>query len=419
MHYKKNILFLLSIFFSVTVFSNESEVGYGRFLSNNDDSIKFVKQQLLHSVTIDLINKKLIKLNLNKELFWEKFNSKKDEIKNTKIEELKERFEKRPNVLVEKERLASLKIDRSFGQLNKLLIKYSILKRSRSLTNKSLYLIKIRGVIDEKKLSRLYNQYMYEHEGNSKLSVYLFLDIKNKDFLWNELNTESKIVYNTLINNYKNYLKDTFPDLELDIKEITDIQYIKTQPSSGIFIVLKYDILKTADNVEQNETLFNIQMSSLIVDIKLNKRLSSKRQNINDYKFYYATDQSSKKSLSNFVSTLYQFPLTIISQSKDLYLKSIPKNVFTLNITHFENLSDVYKLREVLLKKLITKQVELSLETISKNNVRLTLKTIGTRAKTLSVIQTTKFNANYPRLVIEVLENVVTIKINNIQGESL
>ena len=70
------LLVSLSLLISFSINAQEYVLGEGRFTATSDDSLGFVKKQVIHQGYLDVISKELESMGLNKELFWQKYNEK-------------------------------------------------------------------------------------------------------------------------------------------------------------------------------------------------------------------------------------------------------------------------------------------------------------------------------------------------------
>ena len=74
----KKILLVSLCWLSFSLLAEEkTEVitGHGQSFSEEDESIINIKDQLIHSAFKDIFNKALVKLNLNSEEFWKKYET--------------------------------------------------------------------------------------------------------------------------------------------------------------------------------------------------------------------------------------------------------------------------------------------------------------------------------------------------------
>ena len=69
-------LVVFCLLLSLNIQAEEYVLGEGRFNATDDDSLGFVKKQVIHQGFLDVISKELETMGLNKDLFWQKYDEK-------------------------------------------------------------------------------------------------------------------------------------------------------------------------------------------------------------------------------------------------------------------------------------------------------------------------------------------------------
>jgi len=134
---KKKIIYivLLVLISSTTSHSKiiKAVTGLGTFVTKEEDSIRFVKKQLLYNAIKDIYSKTFEQVGLNKGLFWARYNEKFDYyFERIKKKLLKKYKVKNISELTDKSRvdyLTALRLKKHtamarFGNLNSALVSY-------------------------------------------------------------------------------------------------------------------------------------------------------------------------------------------------------------------------------------------------------------------------------------------------------
>jgi len=184
-------MFVLNIF--VTLFFTlislngfaASVQGEGRFYANDDDSLSFIKSQVIHNGFIDVISKEILAMGLNKDVFWKKYDDKFEDSFISIDNSLKEKYqvteeskELDKRNYIKALRVKKLNARKAFGKLPRVVQSYGIKRYTRSQQDPNARYVKLEATINRNLLRKIY----YNYVQGKKLSAYgsLFLDINYK-----------------------------------------------------------------------------------------------------------------------------------------------------------------------------------------------------------------------------------------------
>ena len=138
---RKSLLLLMFSLLTTGLFaaSNSSIDGEGRFYAKDDDSLSFIKSQLLHSAFSDVISKELKFLGLDSAQFWKSYDEKFESYFTPIKEQMQKKYgiNDKPTLDAKKKfnqrhRLKRLGLKSKYGRLDRAVTSYSIKKMTRS-----------------------------------------------------------------------------------------------------------------------------------------------------------------------------------------------------------------------------------------------------------------------------------------------
>jgi len=181
------------------VHSSEFVKGKGSFVSADGDSYEFIKKQLIHEGVKSIVTKELVLLGLNKDIFWQKYNEKLEEINLVITEDIKRKFNIQPdskqksfNRYREVLRRKKLNRRRTFSRMNDMLPKFMIIKISRSQKNKRYRYIKLEGVVDKSLLTKIYYNLVRGKKTSDYGSLYLNVNYDLNGISYAELGIDNE-----------------------------------------------------------------------------------------------------------------------------------------------------------------------------------------------------------------------------------
>lgn len=413
--------------------------GDGRFRSTSDDSHEFVKKQLIHEGYKSIISKELEKMELNKDVFWQKYNEKLQEqfveIEKNLKEQLK--YPEKPNAKERKNfakqlRYKKLIFERSFGKLNTAVTSFVIKKISRSQKYPNSRYIRMEGSVNPKVLSRIYYGFVSGTKRSDYGSLFLNIDYRLMNTTFTELGIENENEFSSVITNkWIDWFSSNKP------ANIANVAILSEENKT------KYDEYQKLPSEKMLTNIPEVFINSLMLDIemKIIRQKYDKRKNA--YEFVYAgagylKDLQTNKVLDTFEfsSELKKYNLgqdmslanIIVNHVYRMALGSFPQIVSSMkNITNvssvqrivasdFANMYKVMTLVEMIQNKGIKYSVRAHIDAIAKNRAEIVVYYDGKVAdlkRILNSLRSAKKDISY-----ELIDtgNVLSIKFNKLQA---
>lgn len=172
--------------------------GQGRFQATEDDSITFVRNQLLSEAVRDVVKKELTAMNLNAEGFFQRWNQRLELAFDSINKEVREKHKVDEGELNARQRQAfeselrarRLNLKANFGGLTRAMTSYSIKNQSRSTQGGGTRFMTIDARVDRRILNSIYSDFMREGRARYFRNLILSVNIELKDAVWNEVGVQ-------------------------------------------------------------------------------------------------------------------------------------------------------------------------------------------------------------------------------------
>lgn len=431
---------VLILLISFSSFAQDKYVkGEGKFYSTDDDSISFIKDELIFLGFQDVISQKLQENGLNKDLFWEKLNSQlttafksiEDDLRSKyKIDENPSRAQKES--FAKELRRKKLLFKRKFGNLSRVITSYSVDKTSRSANNPKIRYIKLHAKVDDRLLSKIYYNFVQGKKTGDYGTLYIHVDYNLENANYTELGITNENDFANVVNN--TWLKDFSRDKPGNIKKIEIlagekldklqeylklpyermIQEIPEEFVNSLYLKIDININKVNADMDVNKYVFSFSGGLFLQDLQ-NLQILNSANFENDIQDFTLTSKNSK--LGNMIATfVYKIPMSAFNQVKS-NIRSIPPmtSIQRLALYDFKNIQSVYELIETLKNKGIKYSLNARLESIGNDKAEIILFYDGVEADLkalLSGIKSAKSGQTYD--VID-SDTVLGIKFNKLE----
>lgn len=419
---------LLSLFWT---FGTRAELhsvdGEGRFYSRDDDSLTFIKKQLLISAFRDVFTKELKSMGLDADKFWRRYEDKFAEY----IEPIKTTMEGRYGIGVEGKqekkadfqkawRTKKLGLKSRYGRLSRAIPQYSIKKMSRSPQVPNSRYLRLMAKVNRKELHRIYLQFTSDSPDRSFSTLYLttHFDLVDASWLDTGVNLESDFT-EVLVNHWREKLgkelegkinKIVFTDSALEselrrygmlsnqtrlsIEEsmtaeaeseegIEEGAVVKTNESVGldndfgssIWLTMSFKLKKTKEYEESKKREFEISGDIILKDLGNQKTIVFEDFPEEIVAYSYQDPKTISTGLANKV---FQMPLKKISTMDDAVhgVKGSIKKV-ELEVAGYNHIGELNSLIKLLSEKGITKQFSPMIKSFGVNNAKILLEYVG------------------------------------------
>lgn len=391
--------FFFSSILTISCFAKDGYVsGDGRFYAQDEDSLSFVKQQLLSSAFRDILGKELKSMGLNAELFWQKYDLQFDEYFAPIHDQLKADYgvkedgdisAKKRDEYEKELRKKRLVLKSKFGRLDRAVSSYSIQKMSRSTQMANSRYLALQAKINRKMLSEIYLQFTREGEARHFKKIYLSVKFNLKDLSWNDVGVDVETDFTEVVQeHWKKWFEEKFQGVvdsivltdESTERELTEFLKIPSEAtqmlqgqevigrdsnfSNSLWVKINIDLNKEHDHGLLREREFGIDGDFLIVDLKNNKVLSHYDFIKEERKF---SVEDRHKLSSNMASLVYQIPLPNFEKFKaDLLGATAPSQRIYLDVEGANTITDIFDFTSILNNKGVSYQFEVEVESFSK-----------------------------------------------------
>lgn len=358
-------IWLLLLISQVTFAQSSAVIGEGRFLAKDSDSLQFIKKQLIHEALKDVISKEIKQLNLNLELFWQKYNDSLDDSLKTVDESLKRRFgigtdkenskevEKYTDALRSKRLSARLK----FAGLNRVMTSYSIKRMSRSTQNPSSRFIKLEAKINRPYLSKIYYRFVQGKKSSEYGGLYINTEYELVNCSYSDLGVENEKDFTQVLGQhwlewFSKNKPENLANIEiLDEDKITQLKEFQAAPLEKQFEVvpeifvnslllnvkIKIDLQNHSPILKEHQ--FHYSGNVYLQDLQTGKILMQGNIPLDSQKYSNVNSEEISSVIANYV---YRMPLGQFTKLRSK-IKNIPPLKLTRAITlfNYSNLKDV------------------------------------------------------------------------------
>jgi hypothetical protein len=302
----RRILFVLIIANASVAMAASFTKGEGHFLTKDGDSHQFIKDQLIHEGIKSIVSKELDTLQLNKELFWNKYNEKLNE-RYIQIEEdykvttniTESTDKKKMERFKDQLRIKQLKYRRNFASMNSVLRKFSVKKISRSPRNPKYRIIRLEGQIDTNLLTKTYYNFVRGKRTSDYGSLFLNTKYTLNGITYSELGIDNENDFEGEVT--KNWLDWFSKNKPMNIANTELLDEDKENKLTEYF-KLPTEIMLT--NIPE------VFVNSLLLDIEIIIKKKSFDKTLNTYTFEYEGHAFLKDLQTNLVLSTYKFEKT-------------------------------------------------------------------------------------------------------------
>jgi hypothetical protein len=375
---KKNF-FLILCFLNFSLFAQTTSYS-GKFESKESDNQNFVKQQLLKDAFDQVISAEMKKLNMNPEIFWQKYN----QAFNEHFSPLKEKLEKKYGIdgnkktsaenqkkFEEELRLLGLEEKENFGGIRKVIQSYSITRTSRSPQRPELRYIDIEAEVDKRLLSELYLNFTREKNTAQTKTLFLTTKLELENSSWTDLGVSAEAdLMNVLNESWRTWFASQFKNVisEVEVTDLVKEQELSTRyregasVDSGLWIRLSFVLKKVGeDNLVQTRD-YKVTGDYNLVDLGSGKLVESQDLPTLPTQFSFAPDAKLSSAVASY---LYGFPLSKLdSTSKQLLAGSNNAKQTELKVENVSSMIEVIELIELLGQKGMVKGFQPSLKSL-------------------------------------------------------
>jgi hypothetical protein len=372
--------------------------GEGRFISEEGDSLPFIKEQLLFNAFQDVITKYLKRQDLNADLFWEKRNQKFENFFKSIEKDLRDSYQKtepKSSEGLEKleREIRTKKLERKaqYGMLNRVIKSYSINSMTRAPNMPKARYISISAQIDNNLINQIYFDYVSPKKIVKGYNLYLLPLFSLSNMSWSDTGVETMKSFSTVVSDHwRKFLEEGLKDqinqiVVLDEESQADLRSVFegarrdkgffdldemgksnfTGLDDGFLLLVKVKMKKISEKILLKKIQIEFDLNYVLVDMRNNKIIDF--SDIPKKQTSFLTDTPMQLS-SSIATSIYRMPLEEFSKIKrDLQENLRNSNVGYLKVNNIKTVEDLFGLQETLKSKGVPFQLNSKIHSLKAN----------------------------------------------------
>ncbi len=404
------LVILLSLFmnFGWAVEADLNIEGEGRFISEEGDSLPFIKEQLLFNSFQDVITKYLKKQGLNSDLFWEKQDQRFEAFFTNIEKELRKNYSSDPKsngepTKIEKEvRIKRLERRAQFGLLNRAIKSYSIISMTRSQNMPKARYISISAQVDSNLVNQIYFEYTSPKKMVKGLNLYLMPLFSLSNISWTEIGITSVNDFSQVVSDHwkkylENGLKQQIQNI-IPLGEESQSDLRRTLESKqggkgflelgalggrnfddGFLLMIKIQLKKISEKVLLKKNQMEIFLNFSLIDLRNNRIIAY--GDLPKTRSNFSTEDISQLS-SSIATAIYRIPLEEFSKlKKDINNNLGNSNILYLKVSNINSVEDLIGLGDTLKMKGVSFQLNPRIHSLKAKEGVLELDFNGSQAE--------------------------------------
>lgn len=433
---KKGLLifcfFSLTFLTSTASFAQQTVQGQGRFNSTSDDSLSFVRSQLLYRAFRDVLNKELQSMGLDAQAFWQKYESRFQKSFESVENELRSQYGLDEGSAVsssemqefkEKLRYKRLSSQVGFGNLARAIESYSIKNMSRSAQAAQSRYLTLEAKVNRRMLNSIYSEFMQEGQQRFFSQLYLTPHFRLREGSWSDLGVESKVDFTEVVQKHwrnwlaakldrsvqeivvtdedqvqriQDFLKipasnaesilglgktEKKDDLDFVQGEEIETQKLESSLANSLWLEMTIDIVKVDENLLHNQRTFSYSGKFLLMDLKTREVLLAYDIGGQEHSYQTHDPQSLSSSIASFV---YRMPMGGLEKLPSTLAKVDSRSQsYMLEVKNLSSIRDLELFNEMLSKEGLTEEFDPQIISFDGVNARVKLNFKGDKPKAL------------------------------------
>lgn len=429
----KGFTLVLSLLLSFSLFAQLDEVeGEGRFYSRDEDTLAFIKQQLISSAYKDIFTKEMKEMGLDADKFWRNYEDKFSEyflpIKETL--EKQHGMDENPNRKQKDQfnkalRKKRLDLKRRYGKLSRAIPKFSIKKMSRSPQVPNSRYIRLKAKVDRKEVNRIYLQFTAENPERHYSTLYMTMNFNLVNTSWVETGVEIQSDFTDVLANHwreqlmkrlegkidKIVVTDAARTAELEgflrmgsevrremvsnneaakeqegeKKEVEEGTVLANDFGSSLWLSMNFTIKKIKENKDTQKRQFEFDGDLILQDLAHGKIIKFKDFDSKEASYSYEDLTSLRNSIATAIANI---PTPIFNgfEKRLLNFRGGKKRV-VLEVVEYDSLGGIDSLIKTLGEKGVTKQFTPMIESFTPDSARIVLEYAGGDEEMISILR--------------------------------
>ncbi len=375
--------------------------GEGRFISQEGDSLPFIKEQLLFNAFQDVITKYLKRQGLNSELFWEK-HDQRFEAFFARLEGDIKKANQDPSKLEKEIRYKKLERKSQFGLLNRSIKSYTISSMTRAQNMPNARYININAQVDSNLINQIYFDYVSTKKMVKGLNLYLLPIFTLSNMSWTDLGVNSEKDFSSVVSDHwKKHLEDDLkPQIgqviimgdgaEKELRRVLESKQSKKgfleiadstwdSLESSFLLIVKIKIKKVSEKILLKKNQLEIGLNFGLIDLKSGKTLVF--DDLAKTKTNFSTEDLSQLS-SSVATSIYRMPLDEFGTLKRNLSNNLgSSNLLYLKVSNLKSVEDLMGLSDTLKTKGVSYQLKPRIYSLKANEGILELEFNGSKTQ--------------------------------------
>ena len=353
---------LIGLFLTVgTLWADPNVVGQGHFVSQQGDSLEFIKKQLLYTAFRDVISQELKTMKLDNKKFWKNYEQQFSQHFHSISNSLKKRFsDKKGSIIADKKqykkelRKKKLTSKSRYGNLNKLIPSYSIKNTTSSASSKTgrSHKIEIRATVNRRKLHHTYLSFTETKVKKTFEQLFISPRFNISNIQWSEFGMRSQHNFTeTVTDHWKNWFKthmgNKFQTVTIahENQRESVTNYLSSD-SRSFWLTVSVSIEQVHKDTFFNIKSFLINTNYLFIDLKTKMPIlyGENKEKLKHIEFQNTEDLSSQ-----LATLVYQEPVSLFDKiQSSIESLSIKRDRMEIVVKNAPTILDVLKLSDFI-----------------------------------------------------------------------
>ena len=341
-------------------------------MGGEDDSLVFIKNQLLYTAFVNIISKELESMGVNAEEFWQKYNTKfeKESFESTQ-EKLKKKYkiDGKPTAAQKtaySKSLRSLKLKKKerFMKLGSVIRSFAIKKMSASAVNPQSRFMSVEAKVNRVALNKLFYRIIREKQTASYEKLYMMFEYELRQTNWSDIGVEGESSFTDEVNKFwLKWFRANKPQNVGEIVLLNDNNIVEVKEhlklgdedihlhanstlKNSLLLINKIIINKEKIESNFNEFNFNYSGGLVLIDLATNRPILDRDIPARVKHYFDVPKEKLSSAIANYV---YRLPLDSFSSIKKKVTGSqMAKMSKKIELTGFESISQVMAFKKYI-----------------------------------------------------------------------
>lgn len=399
--------FFLIFFFWIglsTSFAQSAIEGEGKFFSKDEDSLVFIKQQLLYQSFRQIITKEMETLSLDAKVFWQRYDEQFEEYFKPVEEKLKEKHKPEESAKNRTEFEKALRTQKlnalsRYGRLQRAIQSYSIKRMTRSPQVPNSRFMTVEARVDRKNLTDLYMSFIRTGTNSGYERLYLASDFQLINASWSDTGVEIEKDFTSVVNDHwKKWLVENggLNNTEITVADSSDLSRFDERiqksdtiidNSSGpgeLWLKVTVRLNKTNEDSVLLKRSFQVSGEYVLIDSKSNFVLD--KGDLPTEIGSFSTADLHQFS-SQLASMIYRMPVTFWGKFAQILSSPIPSQYLKVKISNISNLSDALAVSSLINQQGVVKKANASVVKALGNEVEIGVRFFGDNNEMMNLLR--------------------------------